>query len=131
MDTQAKWDKMGHLLFLYSCAQCYSLRNGGSGDENDFSSHLQSSKIPESKYISCSLCFFFSPFSVGYTLSPRFPIPSTFCGVFCHDFSIPVYTFPGLITHKTSIIHYLRPYFNTVGVVLAQDSVGMFLRLNS
>jgi len=51
--------KVGHLLFLYSCPQCYSLRNAGSGDENDFSSHWQSSKIPASKYISYPLCFFF------------------------------------------------------------------------
>jgi len=63
--------KVGHLLFLYSCPQCYSLRNAGSGDENDFSSHWQSLKIPASKYISYPLCFFFFTFFSGiYSLSP-------------------------------------------------------------
>ena len=96
--------------------------------------HLKNRNPRKSLRVNTSLILsvsFFSPFSVGYTLYPRFPIPSTFCGVFCYDFSIPVYTFPGLIIHKTSIIHYLPRYLNTVGVVLGQDSVGLFLRLNS
>ena len=128
MDTQAKWDTYFSSTLVPSAThkemEGLEMRTTFPHTCNP----RKSLRVNTSLVLSVS---FFSPFSVGYTRYPRFPIPSTLCGVFCHDFSIPVYTFPGLITYKTAIIHYLPPYFNTVGVVLGQDSVGMFLRLDS